>query len=776
MTNFNFISDRAIINSDEDLLNRLTFANQLKDSLSTWENEESLVISLKGEWGEGKSSIINLIKQQFEQEKDDNDPTIIEFNPWAYANNDSLSFHFFNDIGSELKQKKAVKKDNLLAKKLKIYSQLINLEKETKVFKDIVPHVFLLLGILGVSANQFFEWIRIDPKWVGNALFLLGLFVLVAQLFGGIINKIATFMDLRSLSTEASPQTLKKDIVEHLKKRNKKLLIIIDDLDRLSRKEICEVFKLIRVNADFPNTIYLLAFDTKIIEANLDEENGISGKDYLKKIVQVDFNLPYTKSDRIQQYLFSELDKLILVLPNTVNRYFEEDENQYWANTYHSGYKNFFKNIRDVKRYINSLLFNINLLHKEGIFEVNPIDFFALEVLRVFTPDFYDFIKARKELFTDAVESTSQRSSQKDSRKEEINAALEIIDPRYKINAIKLLNQLFPQLDPILKGTGGTYYAKDYYSIWRKELRICSKDHFDCYFTLNPNNNESELTQYEIIKLLSSLNDLELTKKILLEFIKNNKFRQFLRRIQDFTSDFDQISKLSASNLISALNDFSDYIGDEKKGMFDQGITRDLYRVFYQLLSREDKQQSYQLIKECIENTSGISGVLHVIASQTFDYEKNKNEENLLFNLTQIEDLQKLIIRKIESTEVNVLLENKHFWEIINRWKDWGNDKKLIMFIESIKDNPKSFLTFLQHFTTSSTSISVGSYGARTHTQIAFKSLERFISLNEARKIIDNTAPNDELMNDFSEIINMFNRDYIKYSNEPVRYLNFDNE
>ena len=65
MNNLEFIPDRAIINSTEDELNRSPFAKQLKDSLSNWENEASLVISIRGEWGEGKSSVINLLKEQF---------------------------------------------------------------------------------------------------------------------------------------------------------------------------------------------------------------------------------------------------------------------------------------------------------------------------------------------------------------------------------------------------------------------------------------------------------------------------------------------------------------------------------------------------------------------------------------------------------------------------------------------------------------------------------------------------------------------------------------
>ncbi|HCT29690.1 MAG TPA: hypothetical protein DIW31_02910 [Bacteroidales bacterium] len=773
MKKFDFIPDRAIICSAEDELNRNSFAEQLKASLSTWENEESLVISLKGEWGEGKSSVINLLKEQFELTKGQNDPTIIEFNPWAYANQDSLSFHFFNDISSELNLKKDAKKDDKLAKKLKLYSQLINLDNESKALKDIIPHLILLLGILGVSANKIFDWIPISSKWVENSLFFMGLLVLLAQLFGGVLNKIASYLEFKSITSETSPQGLKREIVNQLIKRKKKLLIVIDDIDRLSQKEICEVFKLIRVNADFPNTIYLLAFDSRIIEANLEEQKGITGKDYLKKIVQVDFNLPYTRNDKIQQFLFKELDKLIHKLPNSINEYFKT-ENHYWANTYHAGYKNFFKNIRDVKRYINSLLFNINLLHREEIFEINPIDFIALEALRVFTPDFYDFMKFRKDLFTDPSEKNNQRRIPNEQRKNEILTAISKVEEGLQDSVKKLVNNLFPQLDSIIKETGGVHYVNDFYAIWRKNMRICSKEHFDLYFTLNPDDNAGELTQYELEKFIRILKDNDETEKLLQEYIANKKFRPLLRKIQDFTENREKIPENSAKNLIKGLNNLSDNLEDEKEGMFDLGLKIELVRVIYQLLSKEDKTYNYKTIKSIADESEGIFGILDLISLQTHVYEKNPADEKLLFTNENLVELQKIIIEKVENTNIDKLLANNYLLHIVNKWKEWGSEEKLNDFITKIKNDRRLFLNFLKHFITVSRSMYVGAYGVSIHKQIGFRNLERFLTLKEADNLMENIIKESPEFQDFSELIEMYYRDHELYTKNPDKYSNFD--
>ena len=72
---------------------------------------------------------------------------------------------------------------------------------------------------------------------------------------------------------------------------------------------------------------------------------------------------------------------------------------------FNAGYNNFFTNIRDVKRYYNSLLLNIKFLVREETYEVNPVDFFCIEAIRVFAPEFYGFIKMRKYLFANVNET-----------------------------------------------------------------------------------------------------------------------------------------------------------------------------------------------------------------------------------------------------------------------------------------------------------------------------------------------------------------------------------
>jgi len=67
---------------------------------------------------------------------------------------------------------------------------------------------------------------------------------------------------------------LKRLLAKDMAKLKRPLLIVIDDIDRLTSNEIREVFQLVKANADFPNIIYLLMFDRRIVAGALDAISG----------------------------------------------------------------------------------------------------------------------------------------------------------------------------------------------------------------------------------------------------------------------------------------------------------------------------------------------------------------------------------------------------------------------------------------------------------------------------------------------------------------------
>ena len=288
---------------------------------------------------------------------------------------------------------------------------------------------------------------------------------------------------------------LKEEIIALLRKKRKKLLIVIDDIDRLTGHEIRQIFRIIRTNADFPNTIYLLAFDRDIIENSLNVQDSISGHDYLEKIVQVNFTLPSIPTNKIHNYLSKEINNIICSLPTSINSYFEDVS--YFYSIFHFSFKYFFRNIRDVKRYMNSLRFNILQLIQGEVIEINPIDFLAIEVLRVFESNYYNFLSKNKSLFTDLKSQFGDDQKIREERKKSIYESFNnFVSDKNREYLQNLIFELFPQVKSFasISGVVTSYKSEN----WNQELRICSSKIFDSYFNFIPGGDDNEVSIYEL--------------------------------------------------------------------------------------------------------------------------------------------------------------------------------------------------------------------------------------------------------------------------------------
>ena len=93
-------------------------------------------------------------------------------------------------------------------------------------------------------------------------------------------------------------------INKELLKLNRRIFVLIDDIDRLDQQSMRFMFRLIRLNADFDRMTYVLAFDRDVVSSVLTQEQGVLGSDYLEKIVQVGFDIPPAEPDRLNR-LFS---------------------------------------------------------------------------------------------------------------------------------------------------------------------------------------------------------------------------------------------------------------------------------------------------------------------------------------------------------------------------------------------------------------------------------------------------------------------------------------
>jgi predicted KAP-like P-loop ATPase len=255
MSNKHFSADAPVSSKEEDKFSRWKFAERVGQVIARREDPSGLVIGLYGVWGDGKTSVLNFIQQSLKSEEK---VICIKFNPWRFGTENDLLKGFFFTIAEAL--------DTKLIKKGDYFKDLV---------KNLAPHA-------GEAINL---------GWLGNII-------------SHFIKKVDT-------------DELKKRIEAALEKAQKRVLILIDDVDRLDKAEIQLLFKIVKLIADFKYTAYILAFDKDIVASSLQERytgaNHNTGEAFLEKIIQIPLHLPVVSKEVLQQICYDDINNALAV-------------------------------------------------------------------------------------------------------------------------------------------------------------------------------------------------------------------------------------------------------------------------------------------------------------------------------------------------------------------------------------------------------------------------------------------------------------------------------
>jgi hypothetical protein len=203
---------------------------------------------------------------------------------------------------------------------------------------------------------------------------------------GGLLRLLAKHRARRATEKNNNLQGIKTSIEENLRKDELRLIITIDDIDRLSNDEIATVFQLVKSLADFPYTTYLLSFDHEIVCRALQDIHDCDGAKYLEKIIQSPFPLPYANSDDIHKIFFDKLENIIGNVPD--NKW----DKYYWNDLFYFGIKPYLSTIRHVNRFINAFSLKFEMIKNE----VSLIDFIGVTCIQVFEPTAYSMLPTYK--------------------------------------------------------------------------------------------------------------------------------------------------------------------------------------------------------------------------------------------------------------------------------------------------------------------------------------------------------------------------------------------
>jgi predicted KAP-like P-loop ATPase len=672
-----FASDMPIKNKQQDILGRIAFAESLGKAILDYKEEDSCVLGLYGPWGSGKTSIINMTIEFIESVQNDNKPIIINFNPWNYSEQNQLTGQFFKELARVLHAKNKGKGLENAAKLLDIYAAAIS----PLVY---IPNPQTPLAIIQRKACQS-----------------------LADL-------------LRHFANKKSLQDMKCDLNEILRRQKQKIVVIIDDIDRLNSTEIRQIFQLIKSLADFKNTIYLLAFDREVVVRALEKVQEGNGNEYLEKVVQVPFAIPAISVIEVHRFLFASIDSIIKDIPT------ENFDNKYWVNIYHSGIRIFFKTIRDVIRFINIFKFKHFLLKDD----TNVIDLIAITAIQVFLPELHSKIRENKNMF---VEGYRDRGGRQDKKQVMKNAFDEIITKtakEYPINSItELLKELFPKIESFC---GNISFGDGYESNWRKEGRICSDDNFDIYFQLGISS--GQISKSEIEHIIESAEDRNQFQNKIEQFLREGKISAVLERMLDYS---EVISENKIINIVSVLLDIGDSFPREDEGMWSFGNDTRVARVIYfYTKDLKDKQKCFKIFKDAILGAkNSIYTIVDAIIWLGHEHGKltkhgPKPEEERRIDEKQLEELEGIACQKIkEWAEDGRLLKSQELLSILYRLEEWDGSITVKDYIGKITKSDDGLIEFIDKFPHRIKSQGMGDYGYNIHYEVNMKSIQHFFEL-----------------------------------------------
>ena len=231
-----------------DMLDRKGFAENVADIIYRSDLERSFSISIEGAWGSGKTSMLAMISGYIKDK--DEKSIIINFNPWLIGDRDSLLRSFLNKLAKGIGKVNHVEDAKKAAKELKAYANVF----------DVI-------------------------KWVPGAEPWASLIKGVLSSTGKAVGAVA---DYKSMDIESK----KEDVESSLKELNKRIVVFIDDVDRLFPAEVYEMIRIIKAVGDLPSITYVIAWDRSYIEEALDKSSVPMPASYLDKIVQMRLPVP----------------------------------------------------------------------------------------------------------------------------------------------------------------------------------------------------------------------------------------------------------------------------------------------------------------------------------------------------------------------------------------------------------------------------------------------------------------------------------------------------
>ena len=456
---------------DYDLLNRQPVINHLYNTLCNCKPQGQFVISLEGKWGVGKTTILQNVKKLIKENQED--IVIIDnFDPWMYGNEQSLVNNFFNSL---------LKSDN----------------------------------------------VKVNSSEIRKSISVLSRAIINSSVKSNLFEK--TFL------SEKTVQESKEQINEYLRLCGKKIVFVIDNLDRVEDEKVLFLFRLIGTVLNFDRVIYVVSFDPNKVEKIFNEKLNIDYR-YLEKIIQMQISVPENDSTtigRVVQRCTQNLLRTYNLSDEQLEDYMEFVE--YLCEN--------VKDIRDYKRIVNSIIVKSLQNHSS----LSKRDLLIMEYIKMSCFPLYQIVYGNGKFFISEAKMYNQELYVSTMRKEDYERDAkeffkQLFEKEEYCKYQTILARVFPNVKKYCKSTT-LYGVKTIESSEIERTRgIANAKYFSLYFS--ETENEFSILGDYIQKFVEKQNynctNMEMDFERMLQDFPASFHKELLETIQLYLSKFER--------------------------------------------------------------------------------------------------------------------------------------------------------------------------------------------------------------------------------------------
>ncbi|PYF81043.1 KAP-like P-loop domain-containing protein [Marinomonas alcarazii] len=319
--------------ANKDKLNRQKLVDSLAVLLKDQNNHHHQTIGLLGHWGVGKTSVIKLLEKALRPKKLENKPEFLfaEFNAWEYEHTDNLQAGIAQEMIKALSspEPKPICWEKIYwpFRKLCLTLRFAWSLHSLKILAPLIP---LFLALVPIWFSYFFKeqfnQINKSITYIFATTWFIGFLYptwkeIKKVLAGPLAKEFLTYLKLPDYGEHLGTIPVMREHIKKLTKvrlgNEKRLLYVVDDLDRCGHKGIVKVLEAVRMVLDLDNVIVVIAVDQRIALAALAlnykelatqhhiEDPRLIARDYLAKIIHLPIVLTEPDEASVLGYLKS---------------------------------------------------------------------------------------------------------------------------------------------------------------------------------------------------------------------------------------------------------------------------------------------------------------------------------------------------------------------------------------------------------------------------------------------------------------------------------------